>query len=82
MSLTSYPGAHASYSASLGRREKGTVLVGVAIHVASIAVPIWMVNPSVIGNEVIRLGVLAFGRIGSAGVALAVIGATRLRVRG
>ena len=82
MSWTSYPGAHASYSASLGRREKGTVLVGVAIHVASIAVPIWMVNPSVVGNEVIRLGVLVIGRIRSVGVALAVIGTTRLRVRG
>ena len=80
MSLTSYPAAHASYSASLGRREKGTVLVGVAIHVASIAVPIWMVNPSVIGNEVI-IGALVIGRIRSAD-ALAVIGATRLRVRG
>ena len=81
MSLTSYPAAHASNSASLGRREKGTVLVGVAIHVASIAVPSWMENPSVIGSEVIRLGVLAIGRI-CCGVALAVIGTTRLRVRG
>ena len=82
MSLTSYPAAHASYSASLGRREKGTVLVGVAIHVASIAVPSWMEDPSVIGSEVSRLGVLAIGRICSVGVALAVIGTTRLRVRG
>ena len=75
MSSTSYPGAHASYSASLGRREMGTVLVGVAIHVASIAMSIWMVEASVVGNEVI------IGRICSAD-ALAVIGATRLRVRG
>ena len=75
MSLTSYPAAHASYSASLGRREMGTVLVGVAIHVASIAMSIWMVEASVVGNEVI------IGRICSAD-ALAVIGATRLRVRG